>query len=101
MRIKHWPGYVGRASIEAHLRSLCMHDCIGILGGMGPLATVDLMGKIIAATPATRDQDHVPLIVYSVPQIPDRLTALRDGDDAPWPHLLDGVHALERAGARA
>jgi aspartate racemase len=76
-----------------------MRDCIGILGGMGPLATVDLMRKIIEATPAARDQDHVPVIAYSVPQVPDRLAAIASGDDAPWPWLLAGLRSLERAGA--
>ena len=52
---------------------------IGVLGGMGPLATVDFMQKVIEATPAERDQDHVPLIVYSVPQIPDRVGAASAG----------------------
>jgi len=78
-----------------------MQGCIGILGGMGPLATVDLMRKIIAATPAARDQDHIPVIAYSVPQIPDRLESISAGDDAPWPYLLAGLRALERSGANA
>ena len=39
---------------------------------MGPLATVDFLQKLIEETPATRDQDHIPVIVYSVPQIPNR-----------------------------
>ena len=36
---------------------------IGSIGGMGPAATVDLMQKIIDATPTSRDQDHVPMVV--------------------------------------
>lgn len=65
---------------------------------MGPLATVDFMQKVIAATPAERDQDHVPLIVYSVPQIPDRVGAIARGTDEPFPAILAGVRCLERAG---
>jgi aspartate racemase len=72
---------------------------IGVLGGMGPLATVDFMQKVIAATPALRDQDHVPLIVYSVPQIPDRVSAIAAGTDEPFPAILAGLRTLERAGA--
>ena len=45
---------------------------IGVLGGMGPLATIDFLRKVLAATPATSDQDHVPVIVSSIPQVPDR-----------------------------
>jgi aspartate racemase len=55
---------------------------IGVLGGMGPAATIDFMAKVRAATPALHDQDHVPLIVYCVPQIPDRSTAVLAGTDA-------------------
>ncbi len=72
---------------------------VGVLGGMGPLATVDFMRKVIAATPAQRDQDHVPLVVYSVPQVPDRTTAIATGSDDPFPVLLAGMRALEQAGA--
>ena len=71
---------------------------IGVLGGMGPLATVDFMRKVIEGTPATCDQDHVPMIVYSVPQVPDRVSAILEGRDDPFPNLLEGVQTLERAG---
>jgi aspartate racemase len=72
---------------------------IGVLGGMGPMATVDFMQKVIEATPAVRDQDHVPLLVRSIPQVPDRAAAIFDGHDEPFPYLLAGVHALSAAGA--
>ncbi len=74
---------------------------IGVLGGMGPLATVDFMQKVIEATPAERDQDHVPLIVYSVPQIPDRVGAAVAGTDEPLPAMLTGIRTLEQAGVEA
>ena len=32
---------------------------VGIVGGMGPEATVDLMTKIIRATPAQKEQEHI------------------------------------------
>lgn len=73
---------------------------IGVLGGMGPLATVDFMQKVIAATPAKRDQDHVPMLVYSVPQIPDRVAALSAGSDEPFPALVEGLRTLERGGVK-
>jgi aspartate racemase len=72
---------------------------IGVLGGMGPLATVDFMQKVIEATPAERDQDHVPMVVYSVPQIPDRVGAILAGTHEPFPAILAGLRTLEQAGA--
>jgi len=72
---------------------------LGVLGGMGPLATVDFMTKIIAATEARRDQDHIPMIVSSVPQIPDRTEAILEQGIDPLPEMLRGVVTLERAGA--
>ncbi|GAA3333025.1 hypothetical protein GCM10020331_095450 [Ectobacillus funiculus] len=49
---------------------------VGIIGGMGPLATVDLMNKIISYTPAMKDQDHIHIIADNYSQIPDRTTAI-------------------------
>ncbi len=68
---------------------------------MGPLATVDFMQKVIDATPAKHDQDHVPLIVYSVPQIPDRVGAASAGTNEPLPAMLAGIRTLEQAGVEA
>lgn len=45
---------------------------VGIIGGMGPEATLDLFYKIIKATPAKKDQDHIHIIIDNFPQIPDR-----------------------------
>lgn len=73
---------------------------VGVLGGMGPLATVDFMQKVILSTPASRDQDHIPMVVYSVPQIPDRASAIAAGTDDPFPGILAGLRVLENAGAR-
>lgn len=75
---------------------------LGVLGGMGPLATADFLRKLIEATPAERDQDHVPVIVYSVPQIPDRVGPVLDSTRAsPVPAMIEGVRTLERAGVGA
>ena len=74
---------------------------LGVLGGMGPLATADFLKKLIAATPAQKDPDHVPVIVYSVPQIPDRVAPiLRTTGPSPLPAMIEGVHTLEAAGAK-
>ncbi|MER9708321.1 amino acid racemase [Mesorhizobium sp. M0204] len=71
---------------------------IGILGGMGPAATVDFMSKIVSATPVAIDQDHIPLIVYDIPQIPDRSSAIENGQDDPFLPMLSGVRFLDAAG---
>jgi aspartate racemase len=71
---------------------------IGVLGGMGPMATIDFMSKVVALTPAGCDQEHTPLIVHQVPQIPDRSTAIMEGGDAPLQPMLAGLRRLARAG---
>ena len=76
-----------------------MSRLVGILGGMGPLATVDLMAKIIAHTPAARDQDHVPVIAWNVPQVPDRQRALAGDGPSPLPAMQEGIARLNDAGA--
>lgn len=79
--------------------SLPRRAMIGILGGMGPLATADLYTKIIQSTPANSDQEHIPVVIYADPRVPDRTEALvgRGEDPAPW--LVHGARQLERAGA--
>jgi aspartate racemase len=75
---------------------------IGILGGMGPEATVMLMSRLIAATPATDDADHIPLLVDMNPQVPSRIAALVEGRGAdPAPVLYAMARRLEAAGAEA
>lgn len=75
---------------------------VGILGGMGPQATVLLMDRLIAAVPARDDADHIPLIVDQNPQVPSRLRFLLDGvGEDPAPTLAAMARRLERAGAEA
>lgn len=71
---------------------------IGVLGGMGPMATVDFLAKVVALTPAHQDQEHLPLIVHQVPQIPDRSSAILAGSDAPLEPMLDGLRRLALTG---
>jgi aspartate racemase len=79
-----------------------MHRVVGIIGGMGPEATVDLMRRVVAKTPAHDDADHVHLIVESNPKIPSRIAHLIDGTGAdPTPELIRIAANLERAGADA
>lgn len=72
---------------------------VGVLGGMGPLTTVEFMRKVIDATPATLDQDHVPVVISSVPQIPDRIAAFQGRGISPLPHLLSSGMRLVFGGA--
>jgi aspartate racemase len=72
---------------------------IGVLGGMGPLATIDFMRKVLAATPAASDQDHVPLVVSSIPQVPDRTAAFRGDGVSPLAAMVASGQRLARAGA--
>src|SRR3954451_645415 len=78
-----------------------MKKVLGVLGGMGPLATVDFLGKLIEETPAARDEDHLPVIAWSVPQIPERPPAITGNGESPLPALLDGIRTLKQAGAIA
>ena len=72
---------------------------IGILGGMGPEATVDCFGKIIENTPAGTDQQHLRVIIDSNPKVPDRTAAIIGAGESPVPTIIKGCQALERAGA--
>jgi len=72
---------------------------IGILGGMGPEATVDCFAKIIKNTPATKDQDHIRIVIDSNPKVPDRTAAIIGDGESPVPVMAAGCHALQRAGA--
>lgn len=72
---------------------------IGVLGGMGPAATADFYSKLVEATPATRDQDHRRVIIWSDPTVPDRTEALQGAAPDPTPWLLHGARRLREAGA--
>lgn len=75
---------------------------VGILGGMGPEATVLLMSRVIAAVPARDDADHIPLIVDQNPQVPSRIAHLIEGTGPdPAPVLASMARRLEAAGAEA
>jgi aspartate racemase len=76
-----------------------MNALLGVLGGMGPLATVDFLGKLVEETPARRDAEHIPFVVYSVPQIPDRPRAILEAGESPLPAMLAGIRTLKGAGA--
>ncbi|MFA6770886.1 MAG: amino acid racemase [Bacteroidales bacterium] len=76
-----------------------MDKKIGILGGMGPEATLYLYKLIINNTPAKKDQDHIHVIINSNPKIPDRTRHIIYGEESPLTLLRQGAIMLEKAGA--
>lgn len=71
---------------------------VGVIGGMGPAATVDFMDKLLKATGAEREQDNLRLLVDCNPHVPDRNTAAADGV-MPGPVIAGMARGLERQGA--
>ncbi|CAM3739550.1 aspartate/glutamate racemase family protein [Mesobacillus zeae] len=76
-----------------------MKKVVGIIGGMGPLATVDLMTKIISHTAAKNDQDHIHIIADNDTQIPDRTSAIMGKGEDPAPYMVQSALRLQNAGA--
>jgi aspartate racemase len=77
-----------------------LEKVVGIIGGMGPEATVDLMQRIIANTPALDDGDHIRCIVDNNPKIPSRIRAILQGDgENPGPVMAEMARRLADYGA--
>jgi aspartate racemase len=72
---------------------------IGILGGMGPEATIDLYTKIVKGTKVKKDQDHLRILIDNNPKIPDRTLAIKKKGPSPLPQLIRSAKILENAGA--
>ena len=72
---------------------------VGVIGGMGPEATVDFFGKLVAATPAERDQDHLRILIDNDPGVPDRSAAIAGHGPSPAPRLAAMARGLVAAGA--
>ena len=72
---------------------------IGILGGMGPLATMDLYKKLILSTEADCDNDHIRVYIDGNAAIPDRTAAILHGGPDPVPEMLSALRNLEKCGA--
>jgi aspartate racemase len=73
---------------------------LGVLGGMGPLASATFMVRLTLLTDAARDQDHICSVLWSDPTVPDR-TLARQGGASPLPALSHGIAVLRAAGAGA
>ena len=72
---------------------------IGILGGMGPLATVDLFRRIVEGTDAASDREHIPMVIDNNTAIPDRTQAILHGGESPVPQMVRSAVRLEAMGA--
>lgn len=72
---------------------------LGVLGGLGPSATVDFLDKLIRATPANADQDHLRVLVDINPSTPDRNLAIRGLGPSPGPTLAAMAKSLHAVGA--
>ena len=73
---------------------------VGVIGGMGPEATVDFLHRLVARTPARDDADHLRVLVDNNPKIPSRIAALIDGTgEDPTPVLCDMARGLQAQGA--
>lgn len=72
---------------------------IGIIGGMGPLATADLYRKIILKTKAETDQEHIHVIIDSNTSIPDRTKNIISNGESPLKEIVKSAKKLENSGA--
>lgn len=72
---------------------------VGILGGMGPLATVELFRLIVSNTESPNDQGHIRIIIDNNPQIPDRTNAILNGGESPVNALVKSASMLKNDGA--
>lgn len=76
-------------------------ETLGIIGGMGPMATAYLLELIIQMTDAKTDQEHLNIMVFDNPQVPDRTAYILDrSKPSPLPVLEDMAHKLETMGAQ-
>ncbi len=75
------------------------HKVVGVLGGMGPDSTVDFFAKLVAATYAERDQDHLRIVIDNDPTVPDRTAAVEGRGPSPAPHLGAMARGLIAQGA--
>jgi aspartate racemase len=72
-------------------------SALGVLGGMGPLATADFLAKLVAATRASCDQEHIRVIVHGDCTTPDRTQAVLGKGPSPLPQLVEGIEFLNAA----
>ncbi|MFC8127446.1 aspartate/glutamate racemase family protein [Streptomyces sp. NPDC057302] len=76
-----------------------LRPLLGILGGMGPMATAHFYRRLIERTPAHRDQEHLPVVIWADPTVPDRTQALLGRGPSPLSAMLTGVSWLTQGRA--
>lgn len=76
-----------------------MYNKLGIIGGMGPLATVNLFKRIVVSTDAKKDQEHLEIIIDNNTKIPDRTSYILNKGDDPREELIKTAKTLEKSGA--
>jgi aspartate racemase len=72
---------------------------VGVLGGMGPMATVEFFRRVVVATPAETDQEHLRILIDNDPRVPNRTDAILHRGPSPVPRLQAMARWLEAAGA--
>jgi aspartate racemase len=72
---------------------------VGVIGGLGPQATLDFFGKVLKHSGGTKDQDHIHIIIENNPKTPNRNDAIAGRGPSPVPELVEMARSLERAGA--
>lgn len=92
---------VGDYVVEHEWKHLNKPFKVGMIGGLGPAATVDLYDKITRFTPAKTDQEHIKVVVEQNPQTADRTACLLHGGDDPTLALYDCAKRLEKDGCDA
>lgn len=85
-------------SRRAESRDL-QHKVIGILGGMGPFATLEMFREVLSCTKAEKDWEHPRIIIDCNPQIPSRTRAFLYGEESPLAGMVETARILETAGA--
>ncbi len=78
---------------------MTVRKIVGVLGGMGPAATAEFFRRLVDATPAQTDEEHLHVIVDNDPSVPDRTNAILRGGPSPAEALAAIARRLERAGA--
>ncbi|TSH92144.1 aspartate/glutamate racemase family protein [Verticiella sediminum] len=83
---------------QAVVRRVAWRGSVGVLGGMGPMASGAFVCRLTELTPASYDQAHLPLLLLSDPRIPDRSAARLSGGPDPLGAMREGLRLLERQG---
>ena len=94
-------GILAKAAAASEPKPLPKPFKLGLIGGLGPAATVDLFNKIVKATPAKTDQEHFKLVIEENPQTPDRTACLLEGKTDPTICLYHSAKRLEEDGCDA